>query len=130
MPGLSLEDGGRATGDAVSAVRRAGRRWRAGRRRTRATGGRIAAVCDELDGIALAIELAAARVATLGLDGLEAGLADQLGLLAGGSRLDDRHRSLRSALDWSFGLLDETDKVVLRRASVFAAPFTPRRRPR
>ena len=85
---------------------------------------RIAAICDELDGIALAIELAAARLATFGLDGLEAGLADRLGLLAGGPRLDDRHRSVRSALDWSFGLLDEKDRVVLRRASVFAAPFT------
>ena len=85
---------------------------------------RIAAICDELDGIALAIELAAARLATFGLDGLEAGLADRLGLLAGGPRLDDRHRSVRSALDWSFGLLDEKDQVVLRRASVFAAPFT------
>ena len=67
---------------------------------------RIAAICTELDGIALAIELAAARLTTFGLDGLEAGLADQLGLLAGGPRLDDRHRSVRSALDWSFGLLD------------------------
>jgi predicted ATPase/DNA-binding CsgD family transcriptional regulator len=85
---------------------------------------RIAAICAELNGIALAIELAAARLTTLGLDGLEAGLADQLGLLAGGPRLDDRHTSVRSALDWSFGLLDERDRVVLRRAAVFAAPFT------
>ena len=51
-------------------------------------------------------------------------MADRLGLLAGGPRLDDRHRSVRSTLDWSFGLLDEKDQVVLRRASVFAAPFT------
>ena len=85
---------------------------------------RIAAVCTELEGVALAIELAAARLTTFGLDGLEAGLADQLGLLAGGARLADRHRSVRSALDWSFGLLDDHDRVVLRRASVFAAPFT------
>jgi predicted ATPase/DNA-binding CsgD family transcriptional regulator len=85
---------------------------------------RIAAICDELDGIALAIELAAARLATFGLDGLEARLTDQLGLLAGGPRLDDRHRSVRSALDWSFGLLTEKEQVVLRRTSVFAAPFT------
>ncbi|MGH2402316.1 MAG: ATPase, partial [Candidatus Limnocylindria bacterium] len=52
------------------------------------------------------------------------GLSDRLALLAGGPRLDDRHRSVRSALDWSFGLLDEKDRVVLRRVSVFAAPFT------
>ncbi|HKE70399.1 MAG TPA: LuxR C-terminal-related transcriptional regulator [Nocardioidaceae bacterium] len=87
---------------------------------------RIVTICEELEGIALAIELAAARAATFGLDGLEAGLADQLGLLAGGPRLDDRHRSVRSALDWSFGLLEASDQIVLRRTSVFAAPFTPR----
>ena len=120
---------------ALARVRRASRatpgscsssapRWPAGRRRTRATGDRIARICEELDGIALSIELAAARMATLGMDGLEAGLSDQLVLLAGGARLDERHRSARAALDWSFGLLDETDQVVLRRASVFATPFT------
>jgi predicted ATPase/DNA-binding winged helix-turn-helix (wHTH) protein len=85
---------------------------------------RIAAVCAQLDEIALAIELAAARLTTFGLDGLEAGLADRLDLLAGGRRLDDRHRSVRSAVDWSFGLLDDKEQVVLRRASVFASPFT------
>src|SRR6185437_5938019 len=57
-------------------------------------------------------------------DGIEAGLADRMNLLAGGPRADDRHRSLRSALDWSYALLDEADRAVLRRISVFAAPFT------
>ena len=61
---------------------------------------------------------------SLGLDGLEAGLADRLRLLTGGSRVDDRHRSLRSTLDWSYALLDEPDQAVLRRVSVFASPFT------
>jgi predicted ATPase/DNA-binding CsgD family transcriptional regulator len=122
VPGLSLGEDGRE-GDAVALFveRAAMAGWSStysGDRR------RIVAICGELDGIALAIELAAARLATIGLDGLEAGLADSLGLLAGGPRLDDRHRSVRSALDWSFGLLDEKDQVVLRRASVFAAPFT------
>jgi predicted ATPase/DNA-binding CsgD family transcriptional regulator len=124
VPGLSLgagtEDG---DGDAVALflerARMAG--WSSPYPHDRH---RIAAICAKLDGVALAIELAAARLATLGLDGLGAGLADQLGLLAGGPRLDDRHRSVRSALDWSFGLLDEQDRVVLRRTSVFAAPFT------
>lgn len=86
--------------------------------------GRVAAICRGLDGMALAIELAAARLPALGLDGLEAGLADRLELLAGGRRIDDRHRSLRSALDWSFALLDSSAQAVLRRVSVFAAPFT------
>ncbi|MDI2124634.1 LuxR C-terminal-related transcriptional regulator [Yinghuangia seranimata] len=85
---------------------------------------RIAGICRGLDGVALAIELAAARLPALGLDGLEAGLDDRLGLLAGGRRLDDRHRSLRSALDWSHALLDEAEQAVLRRVSVFSTPFT------
>ncbi len=86
--------------------------------------GRVAAICRGLDGMALAIELAAARLPALGLDGLEAGLADRLQLLTGGRRIDDRHRSLRSALDWSFALLDSASQAVMRRVSVFAAPFT------
>ena len=51
---------------------------------------RVARICRSLDGVALAIELAAARLPVLGLDGLEAGLDDRLRLLAGGRRLDDR----------------------------------------
>jgi len=85
---------------------------------------RISTVCRRLDGVALAIELSAARVATLGLDGLARGLADPLGLLTGGSRMDQRHRSLRAALDWSFGLLSADEQAAMRRASVFATPFT------
>ncbi|HKA68580.1 MAG TPA: ATPase, partial [Actinomycetes bacterium] len=84
----------------------------------------IASVCERLDGVALAIELAAARWSTLGLDGLTAGLSDQLRMLAGGSRADDRHRSVRAALDWSHALLEPADRALLRRVSVFAAPFT------
>jgi predicted ATPase/DNA-binding CsgD family transcriptional regulator len=85
---------------------------------------RIAEICRGLDGVALAIELAAARLPVLGLDGLEAGLGDRLRLLAGGRRLDDRHRSLRSALDWSYALLTEAERAILRRVSVFATSFT------
>jgi predicted ATPase/DNA-binding CsgD family transcriptional regulator len=85
---------------------------------------RVAAICRALEGMALAIELAAARLPALGLDGLEAGLADHLGLLAGGQRLDDRHRSLRATLDWSCTLLDDGDQAVLRRVALFASPFT------
>ncbi len=84
---------------------------------------RVAAVCRGLDGMALAIELAAARLPALGLDGLEAGLGDRLDLLAGGSRVDGRHRSLRSALDWSYALLGEPERALLRRVSVIAGPF-------
>ncbi|MDT9693464.1 LuxR C-terminal-related transcriptional regulator [Streptomyces sp. P9(2023)] len=85
---------------------------------------RIVALCERLDGMALAIELAAARMPTLGLDGLLAGLADQLRILAGGSRAQDRHRSVRAVLDWSHDLLAPADRALLRRVSVFVVPFT------
>jgi predicted ATPase/DNA-binding CsgD family transcriptional regulator len=84
---------------------------------------RIVAICERLDGMALAIELAAARWPTLGLDGLTAGLSDQLRILAGGPRADDRHRSVRAVLDWSYDLLEPVDQALLRRVSVFVAPF-------
>ncbi|MEU6795813.1 ATPase, partial [Nonomuraea wenchangensis] len=82
------------------------------------------AVCARLDGMALAIELAAARCPTLGLDGITAALSHPLRMLTGGSRADERHRSVRAALDWSHALLEPADRMLLRRVSVFAAPFT------
>jgi predicted ATPase/DNA-binding CsgD family transcriptional regulator len=122
VPGLSVQarDGG--PGDAVElfGVRAAA----AGSPLTPDDSHRVAAVCRRLDGVALAIELAAARFPSLGLDGIEAGMADRMNLLTGGRRADDRHRSLQSALDWSYALLDEADRAVLRRVSVFAAPFS------
>ncbi|MFI9510225.1 ATP-binding protein [Nocardia sp. NPDC052566] len=85
---------------------------------------RVHEICGRLDGLALAIELAAARLPTLGLDGLGASLADPLRLLVGGRRADERHQSVRAMLDWSQALLTAEDRCVLRRVSVFAAPFT------
>jgi predicted ATPase len=84
----------------------------------------VAEVCRKLDGVALAIELAAARLPALGLDGLVAGLANHLRLLVGGYRADDRHRSVRAMLDWSRALLAGPDLTLLRRVSVFVSPFT------
>ncbi|WP_116950536.1 ATP-binding protein [Jiangella endophytica] len=84
----------------------------------------VADVCRKLDGVALAIELAAARLPALGFDGLVAGLSDHLRLLVGGYRADDRHRSVRAVLDWSQALLPEPDLALLRRVSVFVSPFT------
>ncbi|WP_433725309.1 LuxR C-terminal-related transcriptional regulator [Nocardia sp. CA-129566] len=84
----------------------------------------VTEVCQRLDGLALPIELAAARLPTLGLDGLTASLADPLRLLVGGRRADDRHRSVRAMLDWSQALLTTSDRCLLRRVSVFVAPFT------
>ena len=122
VPGLSLEADDGGPGDAVELFLE--RAAAGGSTLTSDDTERVAAVCRGLDGMALAIELAAARVPSLGLDGIEAGLADRLRLLTGGRRIDDRHRSLRSTLDWSYALLDEPDQAVLRRVSVFAAPFT------
>ncbi|HEY7879746.1 MAG TPA: LuxR C-terminal-related transcriptional regulator [Streptosporangiaceae bacterium] len=122
VPGLSLAADGGGPGDAVELFcQRAGA---GGAELGPADQDRVAVICRKLEGIALAIELAAARVTSLGLDDLEAGLADRLRLLTGGSRVADRHRSLQSTLDWSYALLDETSQAVLRRVSVFAAPFT------
>ena len=119
VPGLSATP----TGDAAALFldRAAMTGWTPASPEDRA---RVDAVCTQLDGLALAIELAAARVATLGLAGLEAGLTDPLRLLTGGPRRDERHRSVRAALDWSHGLLDPTGQAVLRRAAVFNGPFT------
>ena len=122
VPGLSVEADDGGPGDAVELF--LGRAAAGGSPVRPTTRKRVAAVCRALDGMALAIELAAARYPSLGFDGLEAGLADRLRLLTGGPRVDDRHRSLRSTLDWSYALLDEPDQAVLRRVSVFAGPFT------
>ncbi|MGW5154087.1 ATP-binding protein [Nonomuraea wenchangensis] len=84
----------------------------------------VAAICERLDGMALAIELAAARYPMLGFDGITTALSHPLRMLTGGSRADDRHRSVRAALDWSHALLEPADRALLRRVSVFVAPFT------
>lgn len=122
VPGLSMPPDARGNGDAVDLF--VARAMAAGSLPTALDHHRIGAICRGLDGVALAIELAAARLPGLGFDGLEAALADRLELLTGGRRIDDRHRSLRSALDWSFALLNSVEQAVLRRLSVFAAPFT------
>jgi len=123
VPGLSLQPDAGEGADAVALfLERA--RAAAGFEPGPGDVARIARVCRSLDGMALAIELAAARLATLGLDGVESGLADALRMLSGGSRLDERHSSLRSTIDWSYALLDPAEQALLRRVSVFAAPFT------
>ncbi|WP_308257784.1 ATP-binding protein, partial [Pseudonocardia lacus] len=80
-------------------------------------------VCRALEGMALAIELAAARVPGLGLDGLAGALDARLALLAVGHRAEGRHRSLRAAIDWSYALLDHDERAALRVAAVFASRF-------
>ncbi len=84
---------------------------------------RIGAICRRLDGLALAIELAAGRVPGLGLDGLSLALDDRPDLLSVGTRAEDRHRSLSAAIAWSYDLLDDDDRAVLRAGAIFATPF-------
>ncbi|HEY7103827.1 MAG TPA: LuxR C-terminal-related transcriptional regulator [Mycobacteriales bacterium] len=119
VPGLSVTEDG---GDAVALfMARAGE----------AAGGatapdkrRAAALCRELDGMALAIELAASRYPTLGLDGLEAGMRERLRFLTvGGGNAADRHRALRDTIGWSHDLLTPANQALLRGVAVFASWF-------
>ncbi len=85
----------------------------------------VAMICRRLDGIPLAIELAAARSAALGIDGLAQRLDLRFHVLTGGRRTAlPRHQTLRATLDWSHRLLAEPDRTVLRRLAVFAGSFT------
>jgi len=85
----------------------------------------LALVCYRLDGIPLALELAAARVKMLPVEQLAKRLDDRFRLLTGGSRTAlPRHQTLRAAMDWSYHLLSERERVVLRRLSVFADGWT------
>ncbi len=85
----------------------------------------IAAICRRLDGIPLAIELAAARAVALGIEELAARLDDRFHVLTGGRRTAlPRQQTLRATLDWSYDLLPESERVVLRRLAIFAGGFT------
>ena len=85
----------------------------------------IVAICQRLDGIPLAIEFAATRVATLGLQYVASHLEDRFGLLTSGRRTAlPKHQTLRAALDWSYELLPETEQWLLRRLAIFDAGFT------
>jgi predicted ATPase/DNA-binding winged helix-turn-helix (wHTH) protein len=85
----------------------------------------IAAICRHLDGIPLAIEFAAARAAVLSVEGVAAGLHDRFALLTAGRRTAlPRQRTLRATLDWSYELLPETERRLLRGLAVFAGGFT------
>ena len=83
----------------------------------------VAELCARLDGMPLAIELAAARSASLGMAGLRSGLDDRLRLVAGGRGADARHHSLRAVIGWSHDMLDDDERAVFRRLSVFVGGF-------
>jgi predicted ATPase len=90
--------------------------------RTAAT---TAKICRHLDGIPLAIELAAASAAAVGMDALACRLDERFSLLSDGRRTAPaRHQTLRATLDWSYALLPESERVVMRRLSIFGGTFT------
>jgi predicted ATPase/DNA-binding SARP family transcriptional activator len=87
--------------------------------------GAVARVCERLDGLPLAIELAAARSKLLPPEALSSRLDQALDLLVGGAHdLPDRQRTLRATLDWSHGLLDEAERTLLARLAVFSGGWT------
>src|SRR4029079_2678526 len=85
----------------------------------------VVQVCDRLDGIPLALELAAARVKALPVEKLNERLDDMFRLLTGGSRTAlTRQQTLRALIDWSYNLLLPSEQALLRRLAVFAGGWT------
>ncbi|MBI3660090.1 winged helix-turn-helix domain-containing protein [Candidatus Acetothermia bacterium] len=85
----------------------------------------VARICQQLEGLPLAIELAAARLNVLSIPQIADRLADRFGLLASHRRAAlPQHQTLRATMDWSWELLSENEKALLRRLSVFAGGFT------
>ena len=85
----------------------------------------VAEICQRLDGIPLALELAAARVRALSAEQIATRLSDRFRLLTGGDRTArPRQQTLRALIDWSYDLLTEQERVLFRRLAVFAGGFT------
>jgi predicted ATPase/DNA-binding winged helix-turn-helix (wHTH) protein len=85
----------------------------------------VAEICRHLDGIPLALEMAAARLPLLGIDGLRAGLGDRLRMLRRNPRAgEQRHMTLGAMIEWSHGLLDAAEGRVFRRLAVFVGSFS------
>jgi predicted ATPase len=85
----------------------------------------VVRVCRELDGLPLAIELAAARVRMISVEQIAAGVSDRFRLLTGGPHTaSERHQTLRASVDWSHDLLSTEGRLLLRRVAVFSGGFT------
>jgi predicted ATPase/DNA-binding SARP family transcriptional activator/class 3 adenylate cyclase len=113
-----------ADSDAVTLFHDRARCAEPGFRLTPANAGAVAEICRRLDGIPLALELAAARVRVLGAQQIADRLTDRLRLLVAGSRTTvPRHQTLRAAIDWSYQLLPSAEQVMLANLSVFPGTF-------
>ncbi len=84
----------------------------------------IVEICRRLDAIPLAIELAAARIRSMSAEQIRDRLNERFRLLTGTRRSSDRHQTLRTAVQWSYDLLDDTEKLVLQYAATFSDGFT------
>jgi len=92
---------------------------------TAANRGAVADLCRRLDGLPLALELAAVRMRVLAVEQIVERLSDRFGLLTGGGRAAlPRHQTLQTAIDWSHDLLTDEERILLRRLCAFAGRFT------
>jgi predicted ATPase/class 3 adenylate cyclase len=129
VPSLSLPASGdspvaAASSDAVALLVERARQQGAGLSIDEQTGPLVASICTRLDGMPLAIELAAARLRSLSLGALHDRLDQRFRLLTGGSRTAlARQQTLQATVDWSYSLLNGAEQVLLRRLSVFAEGF-------
>ncbi len=132
VPGLSLPEtgpgiaaGGLNQSEAVRLFVERGTLAQPGFSLREANSGPIVDICRRLDGMPLAIELAAARVKVLSVQHIAERLDDRFSLLTGGSRTaPPRHQTLRATIDWSYELLPEKARLLFARLSVFAGGFT------
>ncbi|MFI7662478.1 BTAD domain-containing putative transcriptional regulator [Micromonospora parva] len=121
LPGVDADPGEIETSPAVRLLRDRAGAVRRDLAVDASTSWTMARICRALDGMPLAIELAAARLRTMSIDQLARRLDDRFRLLTGGSRTAlPRHRTLRAVVDWSWELLTDAERTVLRRLSVFS----------
>ena len=118
VPSLSLDD------EAIELFADRARRVRPDFSVTEDNAATVTEICRRLDGMPLAIELAAARVRALSLDEIVGSLHDRFRLLTGGARTAvRRQQTLRASVDWSHALLTETERILFRRLAVFLGGF-------
>jgi predicted ATPase/two-component SAPR family response regulator len=124
-PGFGLTASALAASDAVKLFEQRAQLVRPSFKVTDENAAQLAAICQRLDGLPLAIELAAARMRILSSAQLAERLDDIFALLVGGARsAPPRHQALRATLDWSHDMLDAEERVAFRRLAIFAGGFT------